>query len=91
LLGQRLSQGNGHEASRSIAAMGVQRHTHPRTSDMEASPMSDQEGRGRTEPMGATDAGYQDAERIARMGSEAKDRERIARREPAQTRQERKR
>jgi hypothetical protein len=41
--------------------------------------------------MGATDAGYQDAERVARMGSDAQNQDRTERREPAQTRQERKR
>ena len=91
LLRQRLGQGNGHEASRDTAAMGAQRHTHTRTSDMGTSHMSDQGGRGRPEPMGATDAGYQDAERLARMGSNTQDRDRTERREPAQTRQERKR
>jgi hypothetical protein len=81
LLGQRLGQGNGHEASRRTAETGAQRHSH----------MPDQGGSGRTEPMGATDAGYQDAERLASMGSGAKTQDRTERREPAQTRQERKR
>lgn len=91
LLRQRLSQGNGHESSRSTAEMGAQRHTHSRTSDMGASDRSDQGGRGSPEPMGATDAGYQDAERLASMGADAKTQNRTERRELAQTRQERKR
>lgn len=91
LLRQRLGQDNGHESSRSTVEMGAQRHTHVRTSDMGASHMSDQGERGRTEPMGATDAGYQDAERLAIMGSDAKDQDRTARQKPAPTRQERKR